>query len=58
MPAPSELLERLDTVLRVIYLVFNEGLFCNIRRVAETRHDLSGEAIRPGATARRFAART
>src|ERR1043166_430519 len=47
VPLPSELPERLDAVLRVIYLVFNEGY--NASSGAQvTRHDLSGEAIRLG----------
>lgn len=45
VPAPSELLERLDSVLRVIYLVFNEGYSAS-SGASQTRHDLSGEAIR------------
>src|SRR5712692_8747759 len=40
VPALSDLPERLDAVLRVVYLVFNEGY--------RFRHDLSGEAIRLG----------
>src|SRR5262249_39076515 len=39
--------ERLDAVLRVIYLVFNEGYSASSGE-ALTRHDLSGEAIRLG----------
>lgn len=45
VPALPELPERLDTVLRVIYLVFNEGYSAS-SGTALTRHDLSGEAIR------------
>ena len=45
VPAPGELPERLDAVLRVIYLVFNEGYTASSGAVL-TRHDLSGEAIR------------
>jgi RNA polymerase sigma-70 factor (ECF subfamily) len=45
VPAPAELPERLDTVLRVIYLVFNEGYSASAGE-ALTRPDLSGEAIR------------
>ena len=45
VPEPSELAERLDTVLRVIYLVFNEGYSASSGATL-TRADLSGEAIR------------
>src|SRR5690349_16568012 len=45
VPEPSELAERLDTVLRVIYLVFNEG-YAASSGATLTRADLSGEAIR------------
>ena len=47
VPARDELPERLDAVLRVIYLVFNEG-YAASSGAAVTRHDLSGEAIRLG----------
>ena len=47
VPAQSELPERLDAVLRVIYLVFNEG-YAASSGTSLTRHDLSGEAIRLG----------
>ena len=47
VPAPDELPERLDSVLRVIYLVFNEGYSASSGQ-SLTRHDLSGEAIRLG----------
>jgi RNA polymerase sigma-70 factor (ECF subfamily) len=47
VPIPEELPERLDAVLRVIYLVFNEG-YAATSGVSVTRHDLSGEAIRLG----------
>jgi RNA polymerase sigma-70 factor (ECF subfamily) len=47
VPTPAELPERLDAVLRVIYLVFNEG-YAASSGAAVTRHDLSGEAIRLG----------
>src|ERR687897_2183401 len=47
VPEPAELPERLDAVLRVIYLVFNEGYAASSGGTL-TRHDLSGEAIRLG----------
>jgi len=47
VPAPPELPERLDSVLRVVYLVFNEGYSASSGALL-TRHDLSGEAIRLG----------
>jgi len=47
VPSQAELPERLDTVLRVIYLVFNEG-YAASSGVGLTRPDLSGEAIRLG----------
>ena len=47
VPTPAELPERLDAVLRVIYLVFNEGYSAS-SGAAVTRHDLSAEAIRLG----------
>ena len=47
MPLPSDLPERLDTVLHVIYLVFNEGYSASSGS-SLTRADLSGEAIRLG----------
>jgi RNA polymerase sigma-70 factor (ECF subfamily) len=45
VPAPAELPERLEAVLRVIYLVFNEGYSASSGE-SLTRPDLSGEAIR------------
>jgi RNA polymerase sigma-70 factor (ECF subfamily) len=45
VPGPAELAERLDTVLQVIYLVFNEGYSASSGD-SLTRPDLSGEAIR------------
>jgi RNA polymerase sigma-70 factor (ECF subfamily) len=45
VPGPAELPERLESVLRVIYLVFNEGYSASSGE-ALTRADLSGEAIR------------
>jgi len=47
VPAPAELPERLEAVLRVVYLVFNEGYSAS-SGTALTRHDLSAEAIRLG----------
>src|SRR5256884_7595218 len=47
VPAPDELSERLDSVLRVVYLVFNEGYSAS-SGPSLTRVDLSGEAIRLG----------
>jgi len=47
VPAPAELPARLDAVLRVIYLVFNEGYHSSSGE-SLTRHDLSSEAIRLG----------
>jgi RNA polymerase sigma-70 factor (ECF subfamily) len=47
VPEPDELPERLDSVLRVIYLVFNEGYSASSGQ-SLTRLDLSGEAIRLG----------
>jgi RNA polymerase sigma-70 factor (ECF subfamily) len=45
VPGSKELPERLDAVLRVIYLVFNEGYSASSGS-SLTRADLSGEAIR------------
>jgi RNA polymerase sigma-70 factor, ECF subfamily len=45
VPEPAELPERLETVLHVIYLVFNEGYSASSGDTL-TRADLSGEAIR------------
>jgi RNA polymerase sigma-70 factor (ECF subfamily) len=47
VPARDELPARLDSVLRVVYLVFNEGYSASSGDSA-TRADLSGEAIRLG----------
>ncbi len=45
LPSSEELPDRLDTVLQVIYLVFNEGYSAS-SGTELTRADLSGEAIR------------
>jgi RNA polymerase sigma-70 factor (ECF subfamily) len=45
VPSEEELPDRLDAVLRVVYLVFNEGYSASSGD-SLTRHDLSGEAIR------------
>jgi RNA polymerase sigma-70 factor (ECF subfamily) len=45
VPARDQLAERLDSVLRVVYLVFNEGYMASSGETP-TRADLSGEAIR------------
>jgi len=47
VPSRAELPDRLDTVLQVIYLVFNEGYSAS-SGASLTRPDLSGEAIRLG----------
>src|SRR5204862_1873579 len=47
IPAADELPGRLDSVLAVVYLVFNEG-YSATAGAALTRADLSGEAIRLG----------
>jgi RNA polymerase sigma-70 factor (ECF subfamily) len=47
VPARADLPERLDAVLRVIYLVFNEGYSAS-SGASLTRPDISGEAIRLG----------
>jgi RNA polymerase sigma-70 factor, ECF subfamily len=47
VPPASELPERLDSVLHVIYLIFNEGYSAS-SGTSLTRADLSGEAIRLG----------
>jgi RNA polymerase sigma-70 factor (ECF subfamily) len=45
VPERAQLPERLDSVLQVIYLIFNEG-YAASSGGSLTRHDLSGEAIR------------
>ena len=47
VPSLADLPDRLDTVLHVVYLVFNEGYFASSGE-SLMRHDLSGEAIRLG----------
>jgi RNA polymerase sigma-70 factor (ECF subfamily) len=47
VPPPAELTDRLDTVLHVVYLLFNEGYSASFG-ASLTRADLSGEAIRLG----------
>ena len=47
VPAPQELPERLDAVLQVIYLVFNEG-YSAAAGAEVTRAELTREAIRLG----------
>lgn len=47
VPSEKELPDRWDAVLRVVYLVFNEGYSASFGETV-TRHDLCGEAIRLG----------
>jgi RNA polymerase sigma-70 factor (ECF subfamily) len=47
IPGRSELPGRLESVLRVVYLVFNEGYLASSGDTL-TRHDLSGEGVRLG----------
>jgi len=47
VPSRPDLPDRLDTVLHVVYLVFNEGYSAS-SGTSLTRHDLSSEAIRLG----------
>ena len=47
VPTPQELPERLNAVLQVIYLVFNEG-YTAAAGAEVTRAELTGEAIRLG----------
>jgi RNA polymerase sigma-70 factor (ECF subfamily) len=47
VPSPEDLPDRLESVLRVIYLVFNEGYSAS-SGASLTRHDISAEAIRLG----------
>ncbi|MDP2248681.1 MAG: RNA polymerase sigma factor [Nitrosomonadales bacterium] len=47
VPTTEDLPDRLDAVLQVIYLIFNEGYSATVGNEV-TRHDLSAEAIRLG----------
>ncbi|HUP00969.1 MAG TPA: RNA polymerase sigma factor [Gemmatimonadota bacterium] len=47
VPSQADLPDRWDSVLRVVYLVFNEGYSAS-SGASLTRHDISGEAIRLG----------
>ena len=47
VPSRADLPQRLDAVLRVVYLIFNEG-YAASSGASLTRSDLSGEAIRLG----------
>jgi RNA polymerase sigma-70 factor (ECF subfamily) len=47
VPKQTDLPDRIDSVLRVVYLVFNEGYSASAGTTL-TRHDLTGEAIRLG----------
>lgn len=47
VPAQNELPDRLESVLQVVYLIFNEGYYAS-SGASLTRVDLSGEAIRLG----------
>lgn len=47
VPSQTDLPDRLDSVLRVVYLVFNEGYSAS-SGASLTRYDLSAEAIRLG----------
>jgi RNA polymerase sigma-70 factor (ECF subfamily) len=47
VPSTEDLADRIDSVLQVIYLVFNEG-YAPSSGDSHTRPDLSGEAIRLG----------
>ncbi len=47
VPTPEELPQRLDAVLQVVYLVFNEG-YSAAAGAEVTRAELTGEAIRLG----------
>ena len=47
VPEPNDVQDRLDGVLQVVYLVFNEG-YSPAQGASITRADLAGEAIRLG----------
>ena len=47
VPARADLADRIESVLHVVYLVFNEGYSAS-SGASLTRHDLSAEAIRLG----------
>jgi len=47
VPEPNDVQDRLDGVLQVVYLVFNEG-YSPTQGASITRADLAGEAIRLG----------
>src|SRR5688572_1834277 len=47
IPSRADLPDRLDAVLRAVYLIFNEGYSAS-SGASLTRHDLSAEAIRLG----------
>jgi RNA polymerase sigma-70 factor (ECF subfamily) len=47
VPSPQELPQRLDAVLQVVYLIFNEG-YSAAAGAQVTRAELTGEAIRLG----------
>jgi RNA polymerase sigma-70 factor, ECF subfamily len=55
MPETKDIPERLDAVLTVVYLVFNEG-YAATRGAPLVRADLSGEAIRLGRLIRELTA--
>lgn len=46
MPTATDLSGRIDGVLSVLYLIFNEGYFASGPDAAPLRRDLTGEAIR------------
>jgi len=46
VPSPDDLAERVDGVLAVLYLVFNEGYLSSSAEASPIRDELTGEAIR------------
>ena len=42
---PSQYISRLDSVLRIVYLIFNEGYYSSVNEV-NIRHDICWEAMR------------